>query len=200
MSQAAMKVSNVLEVQREPEVPEQTYTQLRNVINALIGGLPPRVRALLVSRYLGETTIEEYRNLNAQPAWLREVLRNSGDALVVRLLKENWEHTGTTAIVRATFGIPSSTLHREKDRGGVIAYRRSDKDDFVFPLEQFAEDIIHDWARELVNAVGNGAAALQFFYAKRASLGGRSFAEAFRADADATVKPFRKSIRRLAAE
>jgi hypothetical protein len=200
MSQATTG-ANILEPDsHQSEVPDAKYSELRVVLDSVIQALAPGLKMQVVSRYLGETTVDEYERLVLQPAWLRMALRAKGDALVVKLLKENWEHTGTTAIVRSIYGIPSSTLHREKDRGGVIAYRRSDKGDFVYPLEQFGEDTIHEWAGELVSAVGNGDAALQFLYVKRASLGGKGFAEAFREDAAATVEPFRKSIRRLAAE
>jgi hypothetical protein len=198
MSQTATE--RVPAVVIEDPVEIKKYPEISRLFDALIETLTPGHKVDVVAKYLAQTSDDEYQMLLAKPVWSKMLLATRGDAIVIRLLKNNWEHVGTTAMVRMLFGIPSSTLHREKDQGGVIAYRRGIKGEYFYPLEQFAKDTIYEWAKELVNAVGNGAPALQFLYAERASLEGKSFADAFRENPAGTVEPFRKSIRRLIAE
>jgi len=203
MSHIPAKSSRPLGSGKSPGIPAEPYERLQRTIDAVTYGIPSELRVLMVAEYLGEATQFEARKLSTRPAWLRTILRNRGGALVSKLLKDNWEHTGNSAAVREMFGIPPSSLHRFKDEGAVIAYRLDESGDFLFPLEQFIPNGIEDWAQVVVDAVGNGAPALHFLYTKRTSLDGRSFAEALREDGgtrDVLVKSLLKAAQRLAAE
>jgi hypothetical protein len=124
--------------------------------------------------------MDEIKSMTAKPEWLRGYLGRKGDVQVLGLLKLNGDHVGRSSTVREKYGIPPSTLHREKDTGKVIAFRPTKQDDFVFPLEQFGPDHVHEWPAIVIQAVGNGAPALHFLYVGRKQLGGESFAEAMR--------------------
>ena len=185
------------------DIPSESYDMLRRTIDAVTHQLTPSLRALMVAEYLGQTTRLEARKLSAHPGWLRMVLRKRGDALVVKLLKDNWEYTGNSASIREQFNIPTSTLHREKDAGHAIAYRPDETGDFLFPLEQFNTNGLQDWASEVVRAVGNGTPALHFLYTKREIMKGKSFAEALRENRSENahvVELLLKATRRLAVE
>lgn len=111
---------------------------------------------------------------------MRGLLRESGETLVLGLLKANRKHTGSSADVRQRFSISIFTLQQGRDADLVIAYCPPGEVDFIFPLEQFKRAGYHDWARAVIAAVGNGAPALHFIYTVRKSLAGLSFAEALR--------------------
>lgn len=202
MSHPAASSPQELDVGGFPETHISGYGLLSRTIDAVTREWPPGWRSILVSQYLGRSTRNELRVLFARPEWLRAILLQQGHEVLTRLLKENWEHVGTSKIITELYGVPPSTLHRDKDRGAVIAYRPADTTEFLFPFEQFAAGgIRRDWAGALVSVVGNGAPALQFLYVKRRSLAGRSFAEALRAgDSEETNTILLSAIERLAAD
>ena len=154
--------------------------KVRKVLDTTIDLLTPQGGLELLTELLLERISTEYRHLSDSPDWLRLGLERAGEARVVEMLKANWPHIGRTAFVSERFGIPRSTLHRMK-AAGAIAYRPSDADDFVFPLEQFVPGTVLPWAGKIIEAVGNGAPALHFLYVSRRQLGDQSFAGALRA-------------------
>ena len=183
------------------EVPKEFYELLCRTIEAVTHNLAPETKMLLLAKYQGDVTEGELKLLSAQPAWVRAVLRRRGATLVLNLIKENWAHMFSASAVRDIFGIPSSTLHRDKDGDRVIAFRVPGATEFLFPAEQFSPGEVDVWARDLISTVGNGAPALQFLYVKRPSLGGKSFAETLRGvKTPETIENLRHGIARLGAE
>jgi hypothetical protein len=177
------------------------FEKFRGVIGALAEMFAQPLVLPMLNELLRDRVQKEYARLAAQPDWLRQHLELQGEVLLVQLLKANWEHLGGSAFVTRKFGIPRSTLHREKDAGTVIAFRPGKEDDFVFPLEQFEPGGIQGWADAVVRAVGNGAPALHFLYVPRKQLENESFAEALRTPKGRDVPALiRKTAARLAAE
>lgn len=184
------------------QFPASTYDRVSRTIDAVTSDLPPGMSSLILSEYVGRRAQEELEHLSRRPDWMRASLLRAGQDVLVRLAKENWEHAGTSATVRTRFGIATSTLHRAKDEGQVIAFRPSAEGEFMFPLEQFTQGEIEEWPEKVVAAVGNGGPSLHFLYTKRASLDGRSFADIFRQDTDRTeaIRLITEAAERLGAE
>jgi hypothetical protein len=202
MSQTKARATFQPGVVEESAIPWDSYELLSRTIGAVTHNIEPPLAALMLSRYLDEATRLGFRKLSARPPWLRTILRNRGDAVLLELLRENWEYLGTSATVRELCHVASSTLHREKDQGAVIAYRPLGSGEFLFPLEQFGEAGTSDWARAVVEAVGNGGPSLHFLYSKRESLGGKSFAQTLRVPnlKSAAIEHLLKAVHALAAE
>lgn len=173
----------------------------RALIDAAARFIAPKDTLSFLEIILDERIRQEFERLTAQPEWLRFHLHQKGDAILLRLLQANLDHLGSSSVVRDKFRVATSTLHREKDAGRVIAYRPGAQADFVFPLEQFAPDLIQKWPAAIIAAVGNGGPALHFLYVSREQLGHQSFAEALRHPAGRDVPALiERTARRLVAE
>jgi hypothetical protein len=156
------------------------YAKFRSAVESVAAFVPPSSVLPMLDELIHEQIQKELAHLSARPDWLRDQLVLRGDTITAELLVNNRDHVAGTAYVCETFGIPRSTLHREKDAGKVIAYRPRKDAEFVFPLEQFAEGGVLPWAADIVAAVDNGAPAIHFLYVRREQLGGVSFATALR--------------------
>lgn len=174
--------------------------KVRTLVDTALDLLTPQSTLAMLDGLLRERVRTEFQRLATTPDWLRGLLESGGDVLALQLLQANWPHVGRTAYVTEKYGIPRSSLHRGKD-AGVIAYRPTDQDDFVFPLEQFGPRTVHPWAATIIQAVGNGSPALHFLYVPRLHLGKQSFAEALRAPKGRDVPALiGKAATRLSAE
>jgi hypothetical protein len=116
-----------------------------------------------------------------KPADYRQTLDGLGDALMRWLVNANRGHLVGSATVARRFRVPRSALERARHAGRVIAYQPNSASDFVYPVEQFSDEGIADWADDVIRAVENGAPALHLLYVPRESLGGESFAAVLRA-------------------
>ncbi len=156
------------------------YAKFRSAVESVAAFVSPGSVLPMLDELIHEQIQKDLAQLTARPDWLRGQLTLRGDAITAELLVSNRDHVAGTAYVCETFGIPRSTLHREKDAGKVIAYRPRKDAEFVFPLEQFAEGGVLPWAEDIVAALGNGAPAVHFLYVPREQLGGQSFGAALR--------------------
>jgi hypothetical protein len=157
------------------------YAKFRSAVESVAAFVSPGSVLPMLDELIHEQIQKELTQLSARPDWLRGQLSLRGDAITAELLVKNRDSVAGTAYVCETFGIPRSTLHREKDAGKVIAYRPRKDAEFVFPLEQFEKGGALPWAAEIVEAVGNGAPAIHFLYVPREQLGGVSFADTLHA-------------------
>lgn len=156
------------------------YAKFRSAVESVAAFVSPTSVLPMLDELLHEQIQKELSQLSARPEWLRKQLGRRGDAITAELLGGNRDYVAGAAYVCETFGLPRSTLHREKDAGKVIAYRPNKSADFVFPLEQFEKGGVYPWAEGIVDAVGNGAPAIHFLYVPREQLEGLSFGSALR--------------------
>jgi len=156
------------------------YAKFRLAVESVAAFVSPGSVLPMLDELIHEQIQKDLAQLTARPDWLRGQLNLRGDAITAELLVNNRDHVAGTAYVCETFGIPRSTLHREKDAGKVIAFRPGKEGEFVFPLEQFEKGGVLTWAADIVEAVGNGAPAIHFLYVPREQLGGQSFGAALR--------------------
>ncbi len=174
------------------------YAKFRSAVESVAAFVSPGSVLPMLDELIHEQIQKELTQLSARPDWLRGQLSLRGDAITAELLVNNRDNVAGTAYVCETFGIPRSTLHREKDSGGLIAYRPRKDAEFVFPLEQFEKGGALPWAADIVEAVGNGAPAIHFLYVPREQLEGVSFAEALRATGGHdTLKIMQAALTRL---
>lgn len=150
------------------------YAKFRSAVESVAAFVPQASVLPMLDELIHEQIQKELTQLSARPDWLRGQLNLRGDAITAELLVNNRDNVAGTAYVCETFGIPRSTLHREKDAGTVIAYRPRKDAEFVFPLEQFIEGGVQSWAADIVAAVGNGAPAIHSLYIPRKQLDGAS--------------------------
>jgi hypothetical protein len=156
------------------------YAKFRLAVESVAAFVSPGSVLPMLDELVHEQIQKDLAQLTARPDWLRGQLTLRGDAITAELLVNNRDHVAGTAYVCETFGIPKSTLHREKDEGKVIAYRPRRDAEFVFPLEQFEKGGAKPWAADIVNAISNGAPSIHFLYVPREQLGGVSFADTLR--------------------
>jgi len=156
------------------------YAKFRSAVESVAAFVSPGSVLPMLDELIHEQIQKDLAQLTARPDWLRGQLSLRGDAITAELLVNNRDNVAGTAYVCEAFGIPRSTLHREKDAGRVIAFRPGKEGEFVFPLEQFEKGGVLPWAADIVEAVGNGAPAVHFLYVPREQLGGQSFAAVLR--------------------
>jgi hypothetical protein len=183
-------------------IPDPTFERVSRLIEAATYDLSPERKMEVLMRVLQDLLDRESRVPESLSQLLRSALRARGQALLMRLLRENWEHIGSAATVRERFSIANSTLYRAKEKGSVIAFRPPDGSDFLFPLEQFSSNKIAPWAAEVVHAGKNGAPAICFLYVKRRQMRWRSFADGLRdpKQRKATVQKLLSAAQNVAAD
>lgn len=181
-----------------PPADSAEFQRFRKLVDAAIDYAPPRKSLRMLEAILSERLRHEFHVVATRPEWMRRSLEHKADVQLLELLKANSDHLGRSSTIRQRFGIALSSLHRDNASGRIIAYRPTEKDDFLYPFEQFANGRVEEWAAEVVGAVGNGGPALHFLYVPRKQLGGRSFAQALREPADSgVVGLIRKTVARL---
>jgi len=165
---------------RTPLLAQQETAKYRNVFESVAMLIPARERTNvmidLLSDYVHDLVLKE----STGPKALRKVLELKGLNVLAKLLRNNRDSLADASTIVEKFGIAASTLHRKRGEGSIIAYRPNESIDFLYPMEQFENGAVRDWAKTVVDAVGNGGAAIHLLYVPRVDVRNRNVADLLR--------------------
>jgi hypothetical protein len=84
------------------------------------------------------------------------------------------EALSTDAVMRL-LRLSKAAVHKAKDEGRILAYQEPGKRFYLFPIFQFEGSAVAPWVPAIIEAIGNGFAAIHFLTVERKSLKGDSF-------------------------